>query len=65
MKIALVENFGSDFFGARLRYANFLKKHGHEVIAVIPNDGFVKKIEESGVPVISINIFCTSICGST
>ncbi len=56
IKIALVENFGSDFYGARLRYAKFLKNKGHDVIAVIPNDGYVEKIEIEGVPVISIDI---------
>ncbi len=56
MKIALVENFGSDFYGARLRYALFLQRKGHEVIAIVPNDGFVEKIEKEGVKTISVNI---------
>lgn len=56
MKIALVENFGSDFFGARLRYALFLKEKGHEVVAVVPDDGFVNKIREYGIETIAINI---------
>lgn len=56
MKIALIENFGSDFYGARLRYALFLQKLGHEVIAIIPNDGFSERIEEAGIKTISLNI---------
>lgn len=56
MKIALVENFGADFYRARLRYASFLREKGHEVIAVIPNDGYVDKVEEFGISVVSINL---------
>lgn len=56
MKIALIENFGSDFYGARLRYALFLQRKGHEVIAVVPNDGFIDKISEKGIRTISIDI---------
>lgn len=56
MKIALIENFGSDFYGARLRYALFLQSKGHEVIAVVPNDGFIDKISEKGIRTISIDI---------
>ncbi len=56
MKIALVENFGSDFYGARLRYALFLQKLGHEVIAIVPNDGYTEKIRNAGINTISIDI---------
>lgn len=55
MKIALVENFGSDFYGARLRYAKFLINKGHEVIAIIPDDGYVDKVRASGVNVIPVS----------
>ncbi|HEU4789729.1 MAG TPA: glycosyltransferase, partial [Flavobacterium sp.] len=54
MKIALVENFGSDFVGARLRYALFLKENGIEVTAIIPNDGHRKIIEEQGIRVMEV-----------
>lgn len=56
MKIALVENFGSDFYGARLRYALFLKQKGHQIVAIVPNDGYVEKIQDAGVEAIAINI---------
>ena len=56
MKIALVENFGSDFYGARLRYALFLQKLGHEVIAIVPNDGYTEKIRNAGINTIAIDI---------
>lgn len=56
MKIALVENFGSDFYNARLRYALFLKEKGHNVTAIVPNDGFVDKIRDAGIEVLSIEI---------
>lgn len=56
MKIALIENFGSDFYGARLRYAQFLKEKGHEVIAIVPNDGFADKIKEVGIRTIALDI---------
>ncbi|WP_313097673.1 glycosyltransferase family 4 protein [Empedobacter sp.] len=56
MKIALIENFGSDFYGARLRYALFLQKLGHEVIAIVPNDGYADKIKEAGITTIALDI---------
>src|SRR5690554_1404783 len=56
MKIALIENFGSDFYGARLRYAQFLKDKGHEVVAIIPNDGYVEKISQKGIRTIAVDL---------
>lgn len=56
MKIALIENFGSDFYGARLRYALFLKEKGHHVIAVVPDDGYADKIRKHGIETIAIDI---------
>lgn len=56
MKIALIENFGSDFYGARLRYALFLQNLGHVVIAIVPNDGYVDKIKEAGITTIALDI---------
>lgn len=55
MKIALVENFGSDFYNARLRYAQFLISKGCEVTAIVPDDGFVEKIKSEGIKVIAVN----------
>lgn len=54
MKIALIENFGADFVGARLRYALFLKENGVEVTAIIPQDGCRAIIEEQGIRVIEV-----------
>jgi len=54
MKIALVENFGADFIGARLRFALFLKEKGVEVTAIIPKDGHSEIIEKQGVRVIEV-----------
>ena len=54
MKVALVENFGSDFVGARLRFALFLKEKGIHVTAVIPQDGHKEVIEKSGINVIEV-----------
>lgn len=56
MKIALIENFGSDFYGARLRFALFLQNLGHEVIAIVPNDGYADKIKEAGITTIALDI---------
>lgn len=56
MKIVLVENFGADFVGARLRYALFLKENGIEVTAIVPNDGYRKIIEEQGIRVIEVGV---------
>lgn len=54
MKIALVENFGADFVGARLRFALFLKENGVEVTAIIPKDGHRNAIEIYGIKVIEV-----------
>lgn len=56
MKIALIENFGSDFYGARLRYALFLQNLGHDVIAIVPNDGYADKIKEARITTIALDI---------
>jgi glycosyltransferase involved in cell wall biosynthesis len=52
-RIALVENFGSDFYISRLRFALFLKENNFDVTAIIPNDGYVDKIRDKGIKVIS------------
>jgi glycosyltransferase involved in cell wall biosynthesis len=54
MKIALVENFGADFVGARLRYALFLRENGIDVTAVVPQDGHREIIEEQGIRVMEV-----------
>lgn len=54
MKVALVENFGLDFYKARLRYAHFLRKKGNEVIVIIPNDGFQDAISDEGFKTIVV-----------
>jgi glycosyltransferase involved in cell wall biosynthesis len=54
MKIALVENFGADFVGARLRLALYLRNKGVSVTAIIPNDGHKNIIEEKGIEVIEV-----------
>jgi len=54
MKIALVENFGADFIGARLRFALFLKEKGIEVTAIIPKDGHSELIKKQGLRVIEV-----------
>jgi|SRR5690606_1945823 len=55
MKIALIENFGSDFYSARLRYALFLQEKGHSVIAIVPDDGYVDKIRQAGITTIALS----------
>tara|TARA_R110002072_G_scaffold289873_2_gene457213 strand:- start:9327 stop:10487 length:1161 start_codon:yes stop_codon:yes gene_type:complete len=54
MKIALVENFGADFVGARLRFSIFLKENGVNVTAIVPEDGHRDIIENSGIRVIEV-----------
>lgn len=55
MKIALVENFGADFVGARIRYALFLKEKGIDVTAIVPQDGNKEKILKEGIKVIEVS----------
>lgn len=56
MKIALVENFGADFVGARLRFAVYLQNKGIDVTAVIPEDGHKEIIEEQGIKVLEVGV---------
>lgn len=54
MKIALVENFGADFVGARLRLAIYLQDKGIDVTAIVPKDGHREIIKSKGVRVIEV-----------
>jgi len=49
--IAIAENYGIDFVNFRVSYANFLKSKGHDIIAIIPDDGSVDTIETGGLTV--------------
>ncbi|MEP6674211.1 MAG: glycosyltransferase family 4 protein [Ferruginibacter sp.] len=53
MKVLLIENGGRDFYISRLAYAHFLIKKGYKVYALIPADGYVERIKQSGIEVIS------------
>jgi glycosyltransferase involved in cell wall biosynthesis len=55
LKIALVENLGSDFYNARLRYALYLQSLGYEVYAIVPDDGFLDKIKSHGINIIAVS----------
>lgn len=55
IKIALLENLGVDFYNARLRFALHLKSLDFDVYAIIPDDGFVNKIESHGINVIAVS----------
>lgn len=55
MKIALVENFGMDFYNARLRYVLHLQNLGYEVYAIVPDDGFLEKIKSHDINVIAVS----------
>jgi glycosyltransferase involved in cell wall biosynthesis len=61
MKIALIENLSLELFNARTRYAQYLIKQGHEVVAIVPNDGYEKRIEKAGIKVITLNLNIRSI----
>lgn len=56
MKIALIENTGSDFFISRIRYALFLKSKGHQVIAIVPKDGYTAEINAAGIDTIEVEL---------
>ncbi|MDA9356673.1 glycosyltransferase [Flavobacteriaceae bacterium] len=55
MKIALIENSGSDFYNARLRYTLYLQSLGHKVYAIVPDDGFLDKIKSQGIDIIAVS----------
>lgn len=48
-KIILIENFGSDFYKARLSFAKYLKSEGFEVSALVPEDDYAVLIENEGI----------------
>lgn len=54
MKIALVVNFGYDFYNSRIRYALFLKSKGFKVTAIVPDDGYIEKIRSYGINTIPV-----------
>ena len=51
-KILLIENFGFDFYSARLSYAKYLISLGYKVYALVPDDEYANKIEIEGIEVI-------------
>lgn len=53
VKIALMENFGSDFYYFRLALAKFLINKGFEVVAIVPNDDFSEIIRQTGIRVLT------------
>jgi len=53
-RIALIENTGKDFFKARMRLAKYLKNNGFEITVIVPNDGYLTKIEEANFKVIPV-----------
>jgi glycosyltransferase involved in cell wall biosynthesis len=50
-RVLLIENSGADFYKSRLNLALFLLNAGYEVSALVPDDGYVKRIENQGVKV--------------
>ncbi len=51
-KILLIENSSADFYKARIPLYKYLSKEGYDVCALVPNDGFIEKIEAADVKVI-------------
>lgn len=51
-KIVLIENFGFDFYSARLAYSKYLISLGYKVYALVPDDNYASKIEMEGIEVI-------------
>ncbi len=51
-KIVLIENFGFDFYSARLAYSRYLMSLGYKVYALVPDDDYANKIEMEGIKVI-------------
>ncbi|MGB0294888.1 MAG: glycosyltransferase family 4 protein [Flavobacteriaceae bacterium] len=54
MKIAIIENTGKDFFSSRIKLSLFLQSNGHQIYAIVPDDGFSKKINDKGIKVITV-----------
>lgn len=55
-KIALLENYGMDFYNNRTPYAKYLISKGYEVTAIFPDDGYSEKIKKQGINIIPYNL---------
>lgn len=60
-RVAIMENFGADFFHYRIPLTKFLISQGYNVIAIVPNDESVSKIRESGITVESYDLARNSL----
>lgn len=61
VKIALIENCGSDFFNYRVPLARYLEGAGYEVYAVVPEDEFTQKIKDSGLKTLNYSFARNSL----
>lgn len=55
-KILLIENYSIDFVNARLKYANYLKSKGFEVLIAVPDSISNDKLSISGFKVYNYNL---------
>ena len=51
-RVLLIENSSFDFYSARIPLAKYLIGKGWDVYALIPNDEYVRKIQDLGIHVI-------------
>ncbi|UBM57646.1 glycosyltransferase family 4 protein [Marinilongibacter aquaticus] len=55
-KVLLIENFGEDFFRARLPFVKFLSNKGYRVFALIPEGEYADNVRREGVEVITYKL---------
>lgn len=61
LRIALIENFGEDFYMFRVSLAKFLISQGYDVIAIVPKDEYAVRIKEAGIQIETYNLDRNSI----
>lgn len=49
IKVALIDNCGADFYNYRVPFGKYLLNAGYDVYAIVPEDNFTQKINESGL----------------
>ena len=56
MKIALIENFGMDFYNFRIPFVKFLQEKGYQVVSIVPDDEYASKILKKDIRLFTYSI---------
>jgi N,N'-diacetylbacillosaminyl-diphospho-undecaprenol alpha-1,3-N-acetylgalactosaminyltransferase len=56
IRIAIVAHIGMEFYNARIPLVKYLEQRGYEVYAIVPDDEYLSKIQDSGIRTLSYSI---------